>query len=185
MNCDGFLFRQERVGKNGVPVQILKIRTMSGEGSNIPTPDRLAGGFSENARVNLLGSVLRYLGIDEVPQLVNLVRGEIQIVGMRILPKSDLERLPEDIRTYYIEHTPSLIPGDLGIGSSNGDLETRYRYMREFMRIMHDVEREDGIGNIVKKNIFLLRLAVLACINKIKDPVHRKLIEAKFREMFI
>jgi hypothetical protein len=184
MNCDNFIFRQERVGKNGIPVHILKIKTMNGHGSETPPDDRLSGGFSEIERVNLIGAILRYLAIDEIPQVINLVRGDIQILGLRLLCKADVDKLPEDIRDYYLEHTPSLIAGDLGIGSSGGDSDARYRYMSEFIKMMNDIEHVKGASGTVKKNILFFRLIISACVNRVKDHVHRKIIGKKFFEMF-
>jgi undecaprenyl phosphate N,N'-diacetylbacillosamine 1-phosphate transferase len=69
------LFRQERVGRHRTPFSILKLRTMTG------------------GRVTRLGRILRELGVDELPQLLNVLRGEMSLVGPRPLTAEDVSRL--------------------------------------------------------------------------------------------
>jgi lipopolysaccharide/colanic/teichoic acid biosynthesis glycosyltransferase len=71
------LFRHGRVGRNGQPFLILKFRTMR-TGS-----DGLAITTSNDGRVTKAGAWLRRLKIDELPQLVNVLRGEMSLIGPR------------------------------------------------------------------------------------------------------
>jgi lipopolysaccharide/colanic/teichoic acid biosynthesis glycosyltransferase len=75
--CDGapVLFRQVRLGRGRRPFRILKLRTMSG------------------GRVTRLGAVLRDLGLDELPQLWNVLAGEMALVGPRPLTGADVARI--------------------------------------------------------------------------------------------
>lgn len=73
------LFRQERVGRNGVRFKILKFRTMR-------TDAEKYGGqltVGDDARITPIGRHLRALKIDELPQLVNVLRGDMALVGPR------------------------------------------------------------------------------------------------------
>jgi lipopolysaccharide/colanic/teichoic acid biosynthesis glycosyltransferase len=70
------LFRQSRVGMGGATFDVLKIRTMRGDAGTTVTT-------SYDVRITRLGALLRGLKIDELPQLVNVVRGEMSLVGPR------------------------------------------------------------------------------------------------------
>jgi len=73
------IYRQVRVGKGGVPFRILKFRTM------VDGADRLAANVSptDDPRVTRAGRVLRSWYLDELPQLVNVLRGDMRLVGPR------------------------------------------------------------------------------------------------------
>ncbi len=69
------LFRQERIGLGGKAFHVLKLRTMIHGSTNPLFPDAL--------RITRSGRVLRRLSLDELPQLLNVLRGEMSIVGPR------------------------------------------------------------------------------------------------------
>jgi lipopolysaccharide/colanic/teichoic acid biosynthesis glycosyltransferase len=80
------LFRQKRAGRDGIPFELVKLRTMlpSAPGDDGPDGDR--------HRLNPLGRLLRATSIDELPSLVSVLRGEMSIVGPRPLPVRYLTR---------------------------------------------------------------------------------------------
>jgi lipopolysaccharide/colanic/teichoic acid biosynthesis glycosyltransferase len=95
------LFRQERVGARGRPFTILKLRTMTTGGQGL---DITMGG---DARVTRVGSALRRTSLDELPQLVNVLRGEMTLVGPRPETVSLALLYPPECR-WVFEHTPGL-----------------------------------------------------------------------------
>ncbi|WP_320672283.1 sugar transferase [Patulibacter defluvii] len=68
-------FRQRRVGRYGVPFEILKLRTMRGSGSDWSAAD--------DPRITRIGAFLRRTHLDEVPQILNVLRGQMAFVGPR------------------------------------------------------------------------------------------------------
>jgi lipopolysaccharide/colanic/teichoic acid biosynthesis glycosyltransferase len=74
------IYRQRRVGKDGEPFEMLKLRTM------VSGAERIGAGLAVNEgdpRITRAGAVLRRFSLDELPNLVNVLRGEMAIVGPR------------------------------------------------------------------------------------------------------
>jgi lipopolysaccharide/colanic/teichoic acid biosynthesis glycosyltransferase len=74
------LYRQQRVGKDGHEFELVKLRTM------VVGAESQGAGWAVNhgdSRITRVGSVLRRLSLDEVPQLWNVVRGEMSLIGPR------------------------------------------------------------------------------------------------------
>ena len=92
------LFKQERIGYRNQPFIIYKFRTMSDE------CDREGNLLPDSARLTALGKLIRSLSIDEIPQLVNVIKGDMSIVGPRpLLPRylpyyTECERKRHDVR---------------------------------------------------------------------------------------
>lgn len=73
------LFRQERVGRNGARFRILKFRTMRSDSDGLNLQVTASG----DRRITRAGAVLRHYKLDELPQLINVLRGEMSLVGPR------------------------------------------------------------------------------------------------------
>ncbi|MFB9835996.1 sugar transferase [Actinoallomurus acaciae] len=99
-------FSQWRVGKGGVPFRIHKLRTMSSSTSM----DASLG--SGDPRATKIGKLLRKFTIDELPQLANILKGEMSLVGPRPLLAGDIETMarvlgPDRFREWYAAYTGS------------------------------------------------------------------------------
>jgi lipopolysaccharide/colanic/teichoic acid biosynthesis glycosyltransferase len=77
------LFRQQRLGRLGEPFLILKFRTMLSDAPDLRNPDGSAFSGSSDPRVTPIGRFLRSTSLDELPQLWNVVRGEMSLIGPR------------------------------------------------------------------------------------------------------
>jgi exopolysaccharide biosynthesis polyprenyl glycosylphosphotransferase len=126
LTSDGpILFRQVRVGKQGRPFTLLKFRTMitEAEGMLIHLRDRNeADGplfkIREDPRVTSVGRWLRRWSLDELPQLVNVLKGDMSLVGPRP-PLSDEVDLYEDWQRGRLE----VAPGITGLWQVEGRIE--------------------------------------------------------------
>jgi lipopolysaccharide/colanic/teichoic acid biosynthesis glycosyltransferase len=95
------LFRQRRLGRRGRPFWIYKFRTMKPDAESslaaLETQNEAARGLlfkmRDDPRVTKLGHVLRHTNLDELPQLFNVLRGEMSLVGPRPFQMRDSERL--------------------------------------------------------------------------------------------
>lgn len=76
---DKTFFKQKRIGKNGKPFDIYKFKSMTG---NPPVNDPLLS-IDESARITKIGRFMRKYRIDEFPQFINVLKGEMSIVGPR------------------------------------------------------------------------------------------------------
>jgi len=101
------LYRHQRTGRDGVHFEMLKFRTME-----LPAPHDQR---SSTERITGLGRQLRSLSLDELPQLVNVLRGDMSLVGPRpLLPDYDSLYTPEQRRRFEVR------PGITGLAQISG-----------------------------------------------------------------
>ncbi|MFY8200216.1 MAG: sugar transferase [Pirellula staleyi] len=109
------LFRQSRVGKNGVPFMLYKIRTMRVDAE--PVGSRPVWAQARDPRATTLGRWLRDLHLDELPQLYNVLKGEMAIVGPRPERPEFVAVLKQQIADY--EKRLDVLPGITGLAQLN------------------------------------------------------------------
>ena len=116
------LYRSRRPGIGGQPFDCLKFRTMQSNAEHQQAelePDNEASGalfkIREDPRLTPIGSMLRRFSLDELPQLVNVLRGDMSLVGPRPLPERDYARLEEWHRKRYL-----VLPGITGMWQVSG-----------------------------------------------------------------
>jgi exopolysaccharide biosynthesis polyprenyl glycosylphosphotransferase len=96
------LYRQERVGLHGKTFWVLKFRSMRADAETASGP---VWAQQKDSRITAVGRVLRILRLDELPQLWNVLRGEMAIVGPRPERPHFVEILAEKIPFYDLRHT--------------------------------------------------------------------------------
>lgn len=109
------IFVQERVGRNKKPFKLIKFRTMSVETKSV------ASHLASNASITWLGAFLRKSKIDELPQLINVVKGEMSLVG----PRPNLFNQEELIKERDALGVYNVLPGITGLAQvQNIDMST-------------------------------------------------------------
>lgn len=111
-------YGHRRIGYNGSTFRCLKFRTMAENGDALlhayleQNPAayeewRTTRKLQDDPRVTIVGTVLRKLSLDELPQLINILRGEMSLVGPRPVVEDELE-LYEASAVYYLQSRPGL-----------------------------------------------------------------------------
>ena len=91
------LYKQERVGRNGKPFHVLKFRSMHTDAEKKSGP---VWATKRDPRVTSVGKIIRRLHIDEVPQFINVLRGDMSLVGPRPERAFFVEKLAAEIPLY-------------------------------------------------------------------------------------
>lgn len=119
------IYRSIRPGIAGKPFECFKFRTMREHAdqiqANLEPLNELSGALfkiRDDPRLTPVGGILRRFSLDELPQLVNVVRGEMSLVGPRPLPMRDFERLEEWHKKRYL-----VLPGITGLWQVSGRAE--------------------------------------------------------------
>jgi polysaccharide biosynthesis protein PslA len=132
------LFRQRRTGYRNVPFETLKFRTMA---DHAPDQGRLRQATRHDPRVTRVGAVLRRLSLDELPQLFNVLRGEMSLVGPRPhAPGSCAGGTPFELVTPNYPARHRVRPGITGLAQVRGlrgETETEDKLIR---RVDADLE---------------------------------------------
>lgn len=108
-------YRQSRLGKNAKPFRIFKFRSMKVNAPDIRNADGSAFSGDDDPRVTKIGKIMRKTSIDELPQFINVLSGEMSMVG----PRPDQEN---QLQYYTEEEMPKLSvkPGITGLAQISG-----------------------------------------------------------------
>lgn len=155
VNRDGpILFKQERPGKDGKIFTVYKFRTMS-----TMLRDKNGNELSDFDRMTKIGNILRKTSVDELPQLFNIIKGEMSFIGPRPLLKEYLELYsPEQMRRHNV------LPGISGWAQVNGrntlTWDEKFAYdvyyvdhysfkmdLKIFIKTIENVVSQDGINS--------------------------------------
>lgn len=147
------LFAHKRIGKDGKEIKILKFRTMVDNAEDLIkkfTPEQMKE-FKENfklendPRITKIGQFLRKTSLDELPQLINIIRGELSLIGPRPVIGIELEKYENNKRKFL-----SVTPGLTGYWAANGRSNTTYE-----QRMLMELYYIDNISWKLDVKIFL------------------------------
>lgn len=155
-------FLHTRIGKNGKNIKIYKFRTMVTNAEELIkefTPEQMKE-YKENykltndPRITKIGKFLRKTSLDELPQLINIIKGDLSIIGPRPVVKDELEKYGENMAKFL-----SVTPGLTGNWAANGRNNTTYE---ERMKL--ELEYVDNIS--LKTDIKIFFQTIFAVIKK-------------------
>jgi Undecaprenyl-phosphate glucose phosphotransferase len=109
------IFKQERIGLHNKPFKMYKFRTMYVQK---PSQEKQAWTTKDDPRVTKIGKLLRRTSIDELPQLFNILKGDMSVVGPRPERPQFVEKFKEEIPRYMVKH--QVRPGLTGWAQING-----------------------------------------------------------------
>ncbi|WP_041531314.1 sugar transferase [Syntrophotalea carbinolica] len=123
------LFRQKRLGYRGKIFFIYKFRTMVPGAIDLRNPDGSTYNAADDTRVTRIGKILRTSSLDELPQLFNILKGDMSFIG----PRPDLPEFYEKY-TSRQKHKVDVLPGVTGLAQISGRNEISHAE-----RIEHDL----------------------------------------------
>lgn len=142
------LIRQQRTGQHGKPFLLYKFRSMIvlGADGQAELPGQAVwAAVGNDSRITKVGAITRKLHVDEIPQMINLFRGDLQLVGPRPERPEFVEKLEHEIPYYFMRHT--ITPGFTGWA------QIKFRYARTVMDSREKFEYD--LYYIKNRNLFL------------------------------
>jgi len=127
-------FKHIRIGKNGKIIKIYKFRSMVENAEQLIqefTPEQMKE-YKENykltddPRITKIGKFLRKTSLDELPQLINIIKGDLSIIGPRPVVQEELEKYGANASKFL-----SVTPGLTGYWAANGRSSTSYEERME------------------------------------------------------
>jgi putative colanic acid biosynthesis UDP-glucose lipid carrier transferase len=128
------LFKQRRYGLNGQVIEVWKFRSMcvQEDGGHVPQAQK------NDPRVTKLGAILRKTSLDELPQFINVLQGQMSIVGPRPHAVAHNEQYRTQIHGYMLRHTVK--PGITGWAQVNGWRGETDTVEKMEMRVKYDLD---------------------------------------------
>jgi lipopolysaccharide/colanic/teichoic acid biosynthesis glycosyltransferase len=158
-----FLFKQLRAGKNKKPFWIYKIRTMVENAESLKEKikhlnqaDGPVFKVYDDPRFTKIGRFLAKIGIDELPQLINIVKGQMSFVGPRPLPLDEAKKIPKKYKKRF-----SVLPGIFSSWVAYGAFHNDFKKWMELD--LKDVENKSfwyDLKIVIKSLGFVLKLVI-------------------------
>ena len=135
----GPLFKMKRVGKNGKIIHVYKFRTMHPYSEYLQDYIIRTNGYkdigkpADDFRITPWGKLLRKYWLDELPQIINVLRGEMKLVGIRPISNRFLNEFPEELKELRLKQKPGCVPPYVSLlkQSVEGFIEAEMIYLSE------------------------------------------------------
>ena len=155
-------YLQERIGKNDIPFRCIKFRTMYPEAKDIlenilMKDNNLKKEFEKtrklknDPRITSIGKLLRKTSLDELPQFINVLKGEMSIVGPRPIVKEEIIKYKENF-----QKVSSIKPGITGLWQVSGRNNLTYK-----RRVMLDLNYVENYNFIMDFRILIRTFGVI------------------------
>ena len=155
-------FLQKRIGKNNIPFKCIKFRTMHPEAKDmlenlLMKDDNLKKEFEQthkiknDPRITNIGKLLRKTSLDELPQFINVLKGEMSIVGPRPIVVEEKIKYGENLKTVL-----SVNPGITGLWQVSGRNKLSYK-----KRVMLDLIYVENFNLVMDIRIILRTFGVI------------------------
>lgn len=130
-NKGPLFFKQRRIGQNGKSFYIYKFRSMIVNAEEVLKADKelyaeyVANSFKlpngKDPRITKLGNFLRKSSLDEIPQFINILKGDMSFIGPRPVIESELKEYGDEVDTFLMAR-----PGAMGLWQASGRSDIRY-----------------------------------------------------------
>ncbi len=142
------IIRLSRIGKNGKMFRVYKFRTMHPYSEYLQDYVVRLNGYNSKGkpandfRLTKWGKIFRKLWMDEFPQLFNVLKGEMKLVGLRPLSRVRFSEFPEDLQVERIKYKPGCFPPyvALNMPDDKGNIKAERIYIRDLKKHPHSTD---------------------------------------------
>jgi len=146
MKMEDFIYIKEALGKDGNPINVYKLRTMIDGAEEFWEDAALHNGLDHlgkiinDERITPIGRILRRYWIDEIPQILNVLEGDMSLVGIRPRSKNKWSYFP----TEHVDSVLRYKPGMFGVSYAYRDVEEDFEPhdVMGFLQRTMDIEKE-------------------------------------------
>lgn len=135
----GPLFKMQRMGKGGKLIGVYKFRTMHPYAEYLQDYVLNINGYAESGkpkndfRLTPWGRFIRRYWLDELPQLINVCKGELKLVGVRPISERYFQDIPKDLQELRVKFKPGCIPPYIAL-NRKGNVESVLQSEREYLQ---------------------------------------------------
>ena len=160
----GPLYKMPRIGKNGKMIKVYKFRTMHPYSEYLQDYVLKANGYAESGkpaddfRIPAWGKVFRKIWIDEIPQLINVLKGDMKLVGIRPVSERYFQDIPKEMQKLRLTQKPGCIPPYVALnreGNVMSVLQAEKDYLEEKIRNPYTTDTKyffKAVYNIIFKH---------------------------------